>query len=789
MQNINLNRLSKFALTLALVTPTLALVACNSADPNHVTAPDDAATIRTLYDFEADKLPADVQLVAASGSLTASDASTGQQALNLKMHSAEHSYSGVTFRPEQPWYWGDYKDFSLAFDIANRGEVSAQLYLDVEDIDGAVTTRSISIPVGAAKTYYSKMRGHDLRSPDGNSNVELNFSSGLRSNPATWEGDGVQFVSMWGKKNLNLNGIRRISLSVQGTLRDKEITLDNVRLIANPKMDRAFLKGIVDQYGQSAKTEFEGKIHSDAELIAQRDAELAELQGGEPMADRSRFSGWKNGPKLKATGYFRTEKVNGKWSLVDPEGYLYFATGLDIIRLSNSTTMTGYDFNQQLIEQRKAGDLTPEDSMGLNTVPARALPSRQKVSSIRADMFQWLPSYSDPLGNHFGYRRSAHSGPLKHGETFSFYSANLERKYGETSPHSYLDQWEKVTVERMLNWGFTSLGNWTDPRFYDQQRVPYFANGWIIGDFKTVSSGNDFWAPMPDVFDPVFEERAMATAKTVADEVQGSPWCVGVFIDNEKSFGRSETNESRLGIVLHTLRRDGKDVPTKRAFTELMRKQYSSIEALNAAWNKTIASWEAFDAGIDSTLQTEAQLADYSQLLGAYADQYFATVNKALKRYMPNHLYLGARFPDWGMPKEVVKASAKHVDVISYNSYKEGLPNHKWEFLAELDMPSIIGEFHIGANDTGLFHPGLIHAANQQDRARMYQEYMQSVIDNPYFVGAHWFQYMDSPITGRAYDGENYNVGFVNVADVPYKQMVEAARSLHDSMYRRRYGN
>ncbi len=403
-------------------------------------------------------------------------------------------------------------------------------------------------------------------------------------------------------------------------------------------------------------------------------------------------------------------------------------------------------------------------------------------------MFEWLPSYEGELGNHFGYRRSAHSGPIKRGETYSFYSANLERKYGETTPRSYLDEWEEVTIQRMLNWGFTSLGNWTDPRFYDQERIPYFANGWIIGDFKTVSSGNDFWAPMPDVFDPKFEERAMVTAETVAQEVQNSPWCVGVFIDNEKSFGRPETDEARLGIVFHTLRRDGKDVPTKRAFTNAMKAKYGDIDALNSAWDKSINSWEDFDKGIDSSIDSQTQLSDYSILLELYADKYFAIVAKALDTHMPNHLYLGARFPDWGMPMEVVRAAASHVDVMSYNSYKEGLPDHKWTFLEEIDKPSIIGEFHFGASDSGLYHPGLLHAANQEDRARMYKEYMESVIDNPYFIGAHWFQYIDSPITGRAYDGENYNVGFVSVADVPYAPMVKAAKTLHTELYDRRFG-
>jgi hypothetical protein len=31
------------------------------------------------------------------------------------------------------------------------------------------------------------------------------------------------------------------------------------------------------------------------------------------------------------------------------------------------------------------------------------------------------------------------------------------------------------------------------------------------------------------------------------------------------------------------------------------------------------------------------------------------------------------------------------------------------------------------------------------------------VMDHPSFVGAHWFQYTDQPLTGRTLDGENYN--------------------------------
>ena len=71
----------------------------------------------------------------------------------------------------------------------------------------------------------------------------------------------------------------------------------------------------------------------------------------------------------------------------------------------------------------------------------------------------------------------------------------------------------------------------------------------------------------------------------------------------------------------------------------------------------------------------------------------------------------------------------------------------------------------------------------------MFKEYMDSFISNPYFVGAHWFQYIDSPLTGRGYDGENYNVGFVTVCDVPYPEIVKAAKALNQDLYPLRFGD
>ena len=102
------------------------------------------------------------------------------------------------------------------------------------------------------------------------------------------------------------------------------------------------------------------------------------------------------------------------------------------------------------------------------------------------------------------------------------------------------------------------------------------------------------------------------------------------------------------------------------------------------------------------------------------------------------------------------------------------------------DKPMINGEFHFGALDRGMFHTGLVATQDQNARAQCYRNFVNACLDHPRFVGTHWFQWQDQALTGRP-DGENYQIGFLNVADMPYPELVEASREVAAKMYRRRY--
>lgn len=737
-----------------------------------------------LADFEDGKVPAFVKTSNASVEIVDSrEPGDAGKALDVRLHSKAHWNASLALRPDTPWDWSAYRDFHVAFDVANYGSESVQIDLIMSDKNGDAYTRVFVIPVGGATTVYAKMDGHDQTHPDGTPINEFNFVSGMRSNPPTWESEDRQVYSLWGKKSLDLSGIVSISFNVSGNLSDRYFTIDNVRLRPNPPMAPDFMTDLVDRFGQNNKVDYPSKVQSEEHLRRLAHNELATLTG-ERWPERTQFQGWADGPQLEATGYFRTEKMGGKWWLVDPEGRLYFATGIDIIRLSNSSTVTGYDFDHALIPERDANEVVSEDDQPLNRVPDAAVPTRRITSPMRADLFTWLPEYNEPLGKHFGYRRTVQSGPVKRGESFSFYSANLERRYGG----DYMNAWREATIKRMLDWGYTSLGNWVEEGFYANRQIPFFAFADINGEFKTLKSAFDFWHPLPDPYDPLFYDRAFASAESVATQIDKSPWCVGIFYDNEQSFGRPESEKLYFGLVTNTLELNAEDAPAKAAFTQILREKYGTIETLNAAWETDIASWEAFATGVTEHFTTAAQREDYSDLLYAYGTQYFGTIRKATKSVMPNHLYLGARMADWGRPTEIVRAAAEQSDVLSFNLYEDGVIDSHWEVLPEMDRPALIGEFSFGADDCGHFHPGVVVAADQEDRGRKYVEYLHTVIDNPYLIGAHMFQYMDGPITGRAYDGENYNTGIVAVTDVPYAPLVEAVKRVNREVYQRRYG-
>nr|WOC95092.1 beta-agarase [Vibrio sp.] len=683
------------------------------------------------------------------------------------------------------WDWSTFGDVALAFDAKNPGDKGLQLFVRVDDdldeklggkATGAAHSRTgyVQIPANSEGKYYFTFK-----------DLAEGMDSGMRGEPPKKSFEANQVVFGWGENELDLSNIVSIQLYMMNPKEGATLVLDNLALIPNLSTDTTRYVGILDEFGQYIEEDWKEKIHSVDDLRVKAKEDLKLLNTAKLLNDRSKFGGWSQGPKLEATGYFRAQKVDSKWAMVDPEGYLYFMTGVDNIRMDDSYTVTGIDFAE--LSKADTTDIRPSEVISGYTKIDK---ERSEASALRRGMFTWLPNFKDPLADNYSYAHMVHAGPLKHGEVFSFYSANLQRKYNKDSSEEAIKIWKDVTLARMQDWGFTSLGNWSDPMFRKNGKVPYTAHGWITGDHQRIATGNDYWGPMHDPFDPNFRKSVAEMATKIGAEVDNDPWCIGYFVDNELSWGNMASDANHYSLAVSGLRYDQKDSSVKVAFDKILKDEYGKISSLNKAWGTDFSSWGEFAKGVNlnGDLNT-ATKEDLSKLLYVVADQYFKVVNEEMAKVLPNHMFMGSRFSDWGITPESASAASNHVDVMSYNLYANDL-NSKgdWDRLPELDKPSIIGEFHFGSTDSGLFHPGIISADNQQGRADAYVKYMESIIANPYFVGAHWFQYMDSPVTGRAWDGENYNVGFVTVTDTPYKELVEAAKSVNIKLYDTRFG-
>jgi predicted HD phosphohydrolase len=303
----------------------------------------------------------------------------------------------------------------------------------------------------------------------------------------------------------------------------------------------------------------------------------------------------------------------------------------------------------------------------------------------------------------------------------------------------------------------------------------------VSGNHARLSSGSDYWGKMHDPFDSRFARSVRGGLRGVVPLVKGDPWCVGYFVDNELSWGGFGDEGGRYGLALGALGSPADSSPAKRAFLDRLKKKYGEVERLNAAWKTNQSDWQALEASWKPTARraewSDEFKADLTGFVKELARTYFKTIRDQLKAADPDHLYLGCRFA-W-RTEEAVAAAAEFCDVVSFNIYDRRVDPAKWGFLTSLGRPAIIGEFHVGALDRGMFHPGLVSARDQQERAAIFTDYVTSVLDNPALVGCHWFQYVDEPLTGRSFDGENYNIGFLTVTDTPYPEMVAAAL-LHD---------
>jgi hypothetical protein len=125
--------------------------------------------------------------------------------------------------------------------------------------------------------------------------------------------------------------------------------------------------------------------------------------------------------------------------------------------------------------------------------------------------------------------------------------------------------------------------------------------------------------------------------------------------------------------------------------------------------------------------------------------------------------------------------------VFSINCYREKVRRDLGRVVKSMRVPALVGEWHFGALDAGLPASGIGRVPDQKSRGAAYRVYLEDAAALPWCVGVHWFILYDQSALGRG-DGENYNIGFLDVCNRPYPALAAAGRKAHERMYRIRSG-
>jgi hypothetical protein len=756
------------------------------------------ASQQTLFNFVR---PADVVQVAT-------------QDASLPQSNAEQTPEGevlrrVTFNPvARPtlrltpqtgaWDWSQSGVMSLRIQSAMNWALT--LYVTIQSNDGKTLVSRVDLPAGPAQTLLVPLQA---TSP---------LSQGMKAGPPmpmTVEGQRVLLASSAGE--LDRSRVVSVSLSMDQPKAAQSILLERFGVQDGESITQAVYGGLVDAYGQSTRNKWPEKISSDEQLKSAASKEQQQLKTWLAEREKSsldKFGGLTKGPSFKASGFFRTEKRDGRWYLVTPQGHPFYSLGVNTVAADvNPTYVAGrewmfeslpktddalashygegdnrggngadqgrgynagrwYDFYGANL-QRLYGDPCVKGSDTKAGVAAAAKADAVEATTAKAAEQPVVPA-------------TAESGVAEAARTEATVAKAAEQKTAEPCKPLFDEQrWASHTLDRLQAWGFNTIGNWSAPVLGDADRVPYTLPLSIVGDYASISTGTDWWGGMPDPFDPRF---AMATERAVAiaaRDHRDDPWLIGYYADNELAWaGPGDDPKARYALAYGTLKMTT-DVPAKRAFLKQLRDKYRNQAGLSKAWGIDLAAWElmedpGFVPPLPSAEHPEIE-ADFKYFQKVFADTYFKTISDSLKWHAPNQLLLGGRFAI--STPEAVESCAQYCDVLSFNMYTLQ-PQDGYDFarLRSLDKPVLITEFNFGSADRGPFWGGVTPLVKEEDRGPAYANFLKQALSEPSIVGVHWFQYLDQPVTGRLLDGENGHFGLVGITDLPFQGFVDSVR-------------
>lgn len=373
--------------------------------------------------------------------------------------------------------------------------------------------------------------------------------------------------------------------------------------------------------------------------------------------------------------------------------------------------------------------------------------------------------------------------------------------YSALRSYPSAEEWERDTVKRLKAWGFNTIGAWGDRKLCRSARMPYTV---------CLHLGSSASIPWTDMWDRDLEERVMSWGREWTEGWRADEMLIGYFPDNEMSWWDETVFAFHLAQSWREkIAAEGgeawKENHAKLRLFRLFEREYaSSLDRLKEDWEIPEYSerTEKGEDGKDFTKRVPQRIESFGDLRGPVAlkrrlgrcprvvglfmaelyDRYGELMHRAIKGADPDHLLLGERYYGY-YAADQVREAGKWTDVVSTNRNAWSLdgwisPNHIDALTALSGRPAIVGEYYFCAmeNRSGNRNSSANFATvgTQEERERGYAAQARQMAGMAGMVGWHWFQYFDEPTHGRG-DGEDYNMGLVDIRNEPYAGMVRTS--------------
>lgn len=338
----------------------------------------------------------------------------------------------------------------------------------------------------------------------------------------------------------------------------------------------------------------------------------------------------------------------------------------------------------------------------------------------------------------------------------------LTSKYGDDY------SWIVETIYELKKFGFNCAGSWSNDdlirEFNKNSDEPFsYTKNWSFlreysknkrtnsHNFSKILNDN----PILYVLEPGFE----VSCENFGSEIsltREDPNLFGHFSDNEIPFLRSTLDVS-LGLP---------------------RDNYAYIFAMSYL--------DSIQVKIENITNFERD--NFVEVL---AEKYYSIVSTVIKKYDPNHIYLGSRlYAREKDSKSFIQMISKYVDVISINYYGAWTPDintmNRWEIWS--GKPFLISEFYAKGEDSkmdNLAGAGFI-VKTQKERGLFYQNFTLGLLESKNCIGFHHFKYLDNDSRDKTIDvsRRSINTGLYTIEYEPWQDALDEIKVLNNNVYK-----